>query len=48
MLLRTFMLATDSFKDKIKDRSRVYSKAIQICSTDSNNRSEMEMLQKLK
>lgn len=48
MLLRTFMLATDSFKNEIKDRNRVYSKAIQICSTDSNNRSEMEMLQKLK
>jgi len=45
MLLRTFMLATNSFKEKIQSRNRVYARATQLCGDSSV---EMEMLEKLK
>lgn len=47
VLLRTFMLATNSFKEELKDRHLIYSRAIQLCG-DYHIESEMKMLQDLK
>jgi dCMP deaminase len=51
MLLRTFMLATNSFKDKLGNRGRVYSRIIQVCGSQPkspNGDIEMAMLHNLK
>lgn len=45
-LLRTFMVATNSFKEHLPDRNRVYSRIIQIC--DNNNLNCSDFLSTLK